>query len=98
VLKIRRYVITKNEIVEALEYMKGEKLKYYIYSYKISRGRKWITLARWDNIDGIEHMDIYDENGNLMDTREFAWRKFDDIVKIIKTFRKNIIVVDVNNL
>ncbi len=98
VLKIRRYMLSKNEMAEAMEYFKGERMRYYIYSYKIHKGRKWITLVRLDNLDGMEHMDIYDENGNYMETREFPRKKFDDFVKIVKTFRRNIIAVDITNL
>ncbi len=49
-------------------------------------------------MDGIEHVDIYDENGNYIHTREFARRDFDSIVKIISTFRKNIIAMDLKNI
>ena len=85
-------------MIESMEYFKVKKLKFYIYSYKILKGRKWITIARWDNLDGMEHMDIYDENGNYVESRDFPKRNFDDIVKIVKTFRRNIIAVDLSNI
>ena len=97
-LKIRKIMISKGEIAESMEYLRNDKLKYYIYSYKILKGKRWITLIRWDNMDGIEHVDIYDENGNYIHTREFARRDFDSIVKIISTFRKNIIAMDLKNI
>ncbi len=97
-LRIKRYLITKSEMVESMEYYAGGRLKYYIYSYKVMKGRRWITLVRWDNLDGMDHMDRYDENGNFVESREFPRRNFDDLVKIIKTFRRNIIAVDVENL
>ena len=97
-LTIRKYIISRGEMLESLEYSTKNKLKFYIYSYKILRGRKWITLARWDNMDGMEHMDIYDENGNYLESREFPKRSFEDIVKIVKTFRRNIIAVDLTNI
>ncbi len=97
-LKIKRYLITKSEMVESMEYFAGERLKHYIYSYKVMKGRRWVTLVRWDNLDGMEHMDRYDENGNFVESREFPRRNFEDLVKIIKTFRRNIIAVDIDNL
>ena len=97
-LKIKRYLITKSEMVESMEYYSGGRLRYYIYSYKVMKGRRWITLVRWDNLDGMDHMDRYDENGNFMESREFPRRNFEDLVKIIRTFRRNIIAVDVENL
>ncbi len=98
VLKIKRYVISKDEVVESMEYHDGNRMKYYIYSYKIRKGRKLITLVRLDNLDGMEHMDIYDETGNFVETKEFPRKNFNDFVKIVKTFRKNIIAVDITNL
>ena len=97
-LKIKRHVLSKDEVVESLEYLVDRKTKYYIYSYKIRRGRKWITLLRFDNIDGLPHVDMYDENGNYMESREYQPRSFEDVVKIIRTFRKNIIAVDITSL
>lgn len=97
-LKIKRYMLSKDEMAESMEYLKGNKMKYYIYSYKILKGKKWVTLIRLDNLDGMEHMDIYDENGNYIETKEFPRRNFEDFVKIVKTFRRNIIAVDIANL
>ena len=97
-LKIKRVFIAKGEMAEAMEYYERERLKYYIYSYKIRNGRKWIPLVRWDNIGGIEHMDIYNEQGNFVRDREFPRRNFDDFVKIIKTFRRSIIAMDISNI
>ena len=97
-LKIKRHMISKKEMVESMEYWKNDRMKHYIYSYKIMKGRKWVTLVRLDNLDGMEHMDIFDENGNYVNTREFPRRKFEDFVKIVKTFRRNIIAVDIKNL
>jgi len=98
VLKIKRVLIAQGEIAESWEYYKNEHLKYYIYAYKILKGRKWNTLIRWDNLNGMDHVDIYDENGNFMESKEFPRREFEDIVKIVSTFRKNIIAMDLSNL
>ncbi len=97
-LTVKKILISRGEMIESLEYYDLRKLKFYIYSYKIFKGRKWITITRWDNLDGMEHMDIYDENGNYIETREFPKRNFEDIVKLIKTFRRNIIAMDLSNL
>jgi len=97
-LKIRRYLISKDEMVESLEYLKNERVKYYIYSYKIMKRRRWVTLVRWDNLDSLDHIDIYDENGNYVRSEEFPKRSIDDLIKIVKTFRKNIIAMNIDNL
>ena len=97
-LNIKKILISRGEMIESMEYFKGKKLKFYIYSYKILKGRKWITIARWDNLEGMEHMDVYDENGNYIRTKDFPKRNFEDIVKIVKTFRRNIIAMDLSNI
>ncbi len=97
-LKIKRVIISRDEIAESMEHYHGGHLKYYIYSYKILNGRKWVTLIRWDNMNGMEHVDIYDENGNFVRSGEFPHRDFESIVKIVSTFRKNIIAMDLKNL
>ncbi len=97
-LEVKKVLISRGEMIESLEYHDSKKMKFYIYSYKILKGRRWITIARWDNLDGMEHMDIYDENGNYMETKDFPKRKFEDIVKIVKTFRRNIIAMDLSNV
>ncbi len=97
-LKIKRVFIAKGEIAEAMEYYENDRLKYYIYSYKIKNGKRWYPLVRWDNIGGIEHMDIYNENGNFVEDKEFPKRKFEDILRLIKTFRKSIIAMDISNI
>ncbi len=97
-LKIKRVIISRDEIAESWEYTISGHLKYYIYSYKVLKRRKWITLIRWDNLNGMDHVDIYDESGNLVKTEDFPRRSFDNIVKIISTFRKNIIAMDLKNL
>ncbi len=39
-LKIRKIMISKGEIAESMEYLKNDKLKYYIYSYKILKSKR----------------------------------------------------------
>ncbi len=97
-LKIKRVFIARGEIAESMEYYENEKLKYYIYSYKVKNGRRCYPLVRWDNIGGIEHMDIYNENGNFVRDKEFPRRSFEEILKLIKTFRKSIIAMDISNI
>ncbi len=97
-LKIKKYIISKSEMAVSMEFYENDKLKNYLYTYKIRKSRKWITLVRWDNLDGIEHMDIYDENGNYVRTKEFPKRSFDNLLSIIKTFRRNIIAMEIDNI
>ncbi len=98
ILKIKRVFISRGEMIESMELYDQGKLKNYIYAYKVLKGAKWITLVRWDNVESMDHMDIYDENGTLINQVEMEKKRFEDVVKIVRTFRRSIIAVDISNL
>ena len=81
-----------------MELKEGSKIKYYSYSYKVFSKKRWYISMRWDNFEQSPHVERYDENGSLIEQKYGDYKTQDDVIKIIKTFRRNIGSVNLNHL
>lgn len=94
----QRIWIRKDEVLDSVEGFEGPRRAFYSYTYRTARDGTWIPTVRWDNWEGQDHMDRYDERGALKDRRPWRDRPLGDMLKLVKTFRRNLLTVDAEAL
>jgi hypothetical protein len=88
-----------NERIQILEIYKNKKKVFYHYSYNLENADgDWITRIVWHNFEQRPHYDLFDEGGKLISQQEQEPKDIDEIVRLVKIFRKNLMNMDLNNI
>ena len=89
-LKRKIILIHKTEMLDVWEwYDSSGKLKNYWYSYKVWIKNRWQPIMKWDNFNE-PHIDRYDEIGNHIGKVMTTDKSLNEVLKIVKTFRRSI--------
>jgi len=94
----QRIVLKNDEVVDVLEVFDGDRREFFSYTYKIERRGEWRPCVRWDNWAGQPHIDRFDENGNLIEQKLSPERSLEEVLKIVKIFRRNLMSMDLTQL
>jgi hypothetical protein len=87
------------ERIKILEIYKSKKLVFYNYSYQIGNSKgEWESKIVWHNFEQLPHYDIFDKGGKLIVHQEQEPKSIDEIVKLVKVFRKNLMNMDMTQL
>ena len=81
-------------MLDATEAFEGPRRTFYSYTYRTQRDGAWIPAVRWDNWEGQDHVDRYDERGVLKDRTAGRERPVADVLNLVKTFRRNLLTMD----
>jgi hypothetical protein len=91
--------IHKDEKIVMIEITEDGKLKYFAYTYMTrERHGSWVPAVRWDNFEGISHVEKYDENGGLIERVETEYRTKNEIKQLVQTFRKNLLAMHLGGM
>jgi len=93
-----RIWVRRDEVLDAVESFEGTRRTFYSYTYRTQRKDAWIPTVRWDNWEGQDHVDRYDEQGLLRDRTTWRERTLPDVLKLVKTFRRNLLTMDLAEL
>lgn len=90
----QRIWLRKDEVLDALEAYDEGRRTYYSYTYRVRREATWSPLVRWDNWDGQDHADRYDEAGLHRQRTPTRERTLVEVLRIVKSFRRNLLSID----
>lgn len=91
--------IHKREMIDSLVVKERAKVRFYCHTYMVKeRGQGWRPYVRWDNWDGQPHVDKFDTNGALIEQRTCNEKRLEEIIKLVKIFRKNLLTMDIAQL
>jgi hypothetical protein len=93
-----RIWIHRNEVVDSIEVQEEKKLEFYSYTYKILMDDAWIPLVRFDNWEIGSHFDKYDENGSLVAQQQCPKKSLNEVARLAKEFRRNLVTMDLSAL
>ncbi|MFQ6061424.1 MAG: hypothetical protein ACE5KV_09080 [Thermoplasmata archaeon] len=93
-----RIWIHRNEVLDALEVLENNKVRFYSYTYKAYMGGSWIPLLRFDNWEIGSHYDKYDENGSLVEQRPCPKKSLEEVAELAREFRRNLLTMDISGL
>ena len=95
----KRIWIHKNEIIDSLVIKDGSKIKFYSHTYLVKeRTRTWRPYVKWDNWEGQPHVDKFDANETLIEQKPCNEKGLEEIIKLVKIFRRNLITMDLSQL
>lgn len=87
------------ERISVLEIYKKSKMMFYSYSYQIAdSGGNWQDRVVWHNFEQRPHYDIFDEGGKLIVHQELPQINVNDILKLVRIFRKNLMNMDLTKI
>ncbi|MCK4443456.1 MAG: hypothetical protein KAW09_02860 [Thermoplasmata archaeon] len=93
-----RIWIHRNEILDAIEVFDETKLQFYSYTYKVYQDDRWIPLVRFDNWEMGSHYDKYDENGSLVAQNACPKKSLDEVARLAREFRRNLLTMEISTL
>lgn len=93
-----RVWIHRNEVVDSIEISEERKLEFFSYTYKVLIDGSWITLVRFDNWEIDSHFDKYDENGSLVSQQQCPRKTPEEVARLAKEFRRNLVTMDLSAL
>lgn len=94
----QRVWVRRDEVVDALEVYEGARRTFYSYTYRVDRDGTWIPTVRWDNWEGQDHVDRYDETGAPRDRLPWRERPLAEVLKLVKMFRRNLLTMNLQEL
>ena len=94
----QRIWVRRDEVLDALEAFEGARRTFYGYTYRTERKGIWIPTVRWDNWEGQDHVDRYDETGVPRDRLPWRDRPLADVLKLVKMFHRNLLTMDLAEL
>ncbi len=99
VLKQRIWV-RRDEVIDAVEISDRSRLRFYSYTYRIqSRKGQWNTAIRWDNYEQNPHVDKYEAaTGVLLEQKTCREINLMEVIRLVTSFRRNLLVMDVFEL
>lgn len=97
-LQRQRIWVRRGEVLDVVEAFNGDRRSFYSFTYRTHRDGEWIPTVRWDNWEGHDHVDRYDERGVLKDRVPWRERPMPDVLKLVKMFRRNLLTMDLAGL
>lgn len=94
----QRIWVRRDEVLDTVEAFEGARRSFYSYTYRTQREGAWIPTVRWDNWEGQDHADRYDERGVRKDRVSWRDRPLRDVLKLVKMFRRNLLTMDLAEL
>jgi len=94
----QRIWVRRDEVLDAVEAFDGTRRTFYGYTYRTMRDGSWFPTIRWDSWEGQDHVDRYDESGQLKDRVAWRDRPLADVLKLVKTFRRNLLTMELSGL
>jgi len=94
----QRIWVRRDEVLDAVEAFDGPRRTFYSYTFRTLRAGTWIPAVRWDNWEGLDHVDRFDEQGILRDRGPWRDRPLPDVLKLVKAFRRNLPTMDLKEL
>ena len=94
----QRIWVRRDEVLDAIETFEGTRRTFYSYTYRTQREGSWIPSVRWDNWEGQDRVDRYDERGVPRDRVAWRDRPLPDVLKLVKMFRRNLLTMDLAEL
>lgn len=94
----QRIWVRRDEVLDAVEAFEGTRRTFYSYTYRTQHGDAWIPAVRWDDWEGQDHADRYDEAGVRRDRVPWRDRPLPDVLKLVKMFRRNLLTMDLQEL
>ena len=91
---IRKTYLRSDEILEGVEVQESGRVRFYSYSYRIRKGGRWVTIIRWDNFEGMPHLDRYDESGTFIESRPTEEKRYEEVYTLVRSFRRGISSVE----
>jgi hypothetical protein len=94
----QRFWVRRDEVLDSVEAFDGARRVFYSFTYRTGRDGAWIPTVRWDNWEGQDHVDRYDERGIIKDRAAWRDRPLADVLKLVKMFRRNLLTMDLTEL
>ena len=94
----QRIWVRRDEVLDTVEAFEGSRPTFYSYTYRTLRDGAWIPSIRWDDWEGQDHADRYDEQGVRTDRASWRARPLADVLKLVKAFRRNLVTMDLEAL
>ena len=94
----QRIWVRRDEVLDAVEAYEGTRRTYYAFTYRTMRDGSWFPSVRWDSWEGQDHVDRFDESGQLTDRLASRDRPLQDVLKLVKTFHRNLLAMDLAEL
>lgn len=93
-----RIWVHKNEVLDSIEVLEGNKIQFFSYTYKVLSEGSWVPLVRFDDWEIGPHYDKYDENGSLLEQKPCPKKSLKEVARLVKEFRKNLLTMDISAL
>ncbi len=95
----QRTWVHRNEMVESLILEDGGKIRFYSHTYMVStKGRAWTPYVKWDNWERQPHVDRFDGSGVMVEQKPCNEKTLEEVLKLVKIFRKNLLSMDISQL
>jgi hypothetical protein len=95
----QRTWVHRNEIVESIIVEDAGKIRFYSHTYLVrTKGRDWTPYVKWDNWDRQPHVDKFDGSGGMVEQKTSNEKNIDDVLKLVKIFRKNLLSMELSQL
>lgn len=94
----QRIWVRRDEVLDAVEAYEGNRRTFYSYTFRTLHEGEWFPTVRWDNWEGQDHVDRYDETGVLRERMGWRDRPLADVLKLVKMFRENLLTMDLEGL
>ncbi len=93
-----RIWVHKDEVLDSIEVFEEDRMQFYSYTYKVMMEDDWVPLVRFDNWETGSHYDKYDENGSLMKQSPCTKKSLEEVARLVKEFRRNLLTMDISTL
>ena len=95
----QRTWVHRNEMVESIVLEDGGKARFYSHTYMVrTKGQSWTPYVMWDNWDRQPHVDRFDGSGVLVEQKPCNEKTQEEVLKLVKIFRKNLLTMDLSQL
>jgi hypothetical protein len=95
----QRTWVHRNEMVESIIVEDAGKIRFYSHTYLVrTKGRDWTPYVKWDNWDRQPHVDKFDGSGVMVEQKTCNEKNIEDVLKLVKIFRKNLLSMELSQL
>ena len=92
-------LLSKRERFDIFEIRDRHRLTYFSYTYRITdKYGSNRPIIRWDNFQGQIHYDTYDSNQLLLEQKKCDYKSHKEILQLIKIFKHNLPMMDIDQL
>jgi len=86
-------------MVESIIVEDTGKTRFYSHTYLVrTKGRDWTPYVKWDNWDRQPHVDKFDGSGVMVEQKTCNEKNIEDVLKLVKIFRKNLLSMELSQL